>query len=165
MTPSSGPLPRRKRELAEIYEIQKAASSLAALIEAQTLKKEEFEAEMAARKENLSREIDLTRAEWQQEKAQRAAEQKETDAVEAKKRAREKEEFDYNLKRERQAVQDAFDKEKQGYAEEKARREREIALRREQTDLEILRAGAGVDPPGAGVGRAANQGCGFPEGA
>lgn len=127
----------KEKELAEIYEIQKAASSLAALIEAQNLKKEEFEADMAGRKETLTREIEETRAEWQKEKAQRSAEMKEQDAAEAKKRAREKEEFEYGLQRERQAAHDAFEKEKVGFAEEKERLEREIALRREQSDREF----------------------------
>ncbi|MDP3695720.1 MAG: hypothetical protein Q8R42_06375, partial [Desulfocapsaceae bacterium] len=64
----------KEKELAEIYEIQKVASSLAALIESQHQKKEEFEEEMASRKETLTREIEELRAEWQKEKQQRAAE-------------------------------------------------------------------------------------------
>ena len=127
----------KEQELAEIYEIQKAASSLAALIEAQNLKKEEFENDMASRKEALTREIEEMRTEWQKEKARRVAEQKEQDAVEVRKRSREKEEYDYDLQRERQTVRDAFEKNKLGLEEEKERLEREIALRREQTDREF----------------------------
>lgn len=127
----------KDKELAEIYEIQKAASSLSALIEAQNLKKEQFEADMAERKEALSGEIEETRLEWQKERAQRIADVKEQDAADAKKRAREKEEYDYNLQRERQAVTDSFEKEKAGFEEEKERLEREIALRREQSDREF----------------------------
>jgi len=127
----------KDKELAEIYEIQKAASSLSALIEAQNLKKEQFEADMAERKEALSGEIEETRLEWQKERAQRIADVKEQDAVDAKKRAREKEEYDYNLQRERQTVKDAFEKEKAGLEEEKERLEREIALRREQSDRDF----------------------------
>lgn len=127
----------KEKELAEIYEIQKAASSLSALIEAQSLKKEEFEADMSSRKEALTREIDETRQEWQRERAQRTAEVKEQDAAEAKKRAREKEEFEYALQRERQTVRDSFEKEKADLGEQKALLEREIALRREQADREL----------------------------
>lgn len=127
----------KDKELAEIYEIQKAASSLSALIEAQNLKKEQFEADMAERKEALSGEIEETRLEWQKERAQRIADIKEQDAADAKKRTREKEEYDYNLQRERQTVKDAFEKEKAGLEEEKERLEREIALRREQSDREF----------------------------
>ena len=128
----------KERELAEIYEIQKAASSLSALIEAQNLKKEEFEADMAASRESLFREIEETRNDWQKDKAQRVAEQKEQDAAEARKLSREKEEYDYVMQRERQAARDAFEKEKAGFEEERARLEREIALRREQTDREFM---------------------------
>lgn len=127
----------KEKELAEIYEIQKAASSLSALIEAQNLKKIEFESDMAERKEALVGEIEGTRQEWQKERAQRSADIKEQDAVDAKKRAREKEEYDYNLQRERQTVKDAFEKEKAVLEEEKKRLEREIALRREQSDREF----------------------------
>jgi hypothetical protein len=127
----------KERELAEIYEIQKAASSLATLIEAQNQKKVEFEDDMADRMEALTREIEETRNGWQKEKAQRAAEQKEQDAAEARKRSREKEEYDYALQRERQSAKDAFEKEKEGFEEEKGRLEREISLRREQTDREL----------------------------
>jgi hypothetical protein len=127
----------KEKELAEIYEIQKAASSLSALIEAQSLKKEEFEADMSSRKETLTREIDETRQEWQRERAQRTAEVKEQDAAETKKRAREKEEFEYALQRERQTVRDSFEKEKADLGEQKALLEREIALRRELADREL----------------------------
>ncbi len=127
----------KEKELAEIYEIQKAASSLSALIEAHNLKKEEFEADMAARKEELAREIDETRQAWQTEKAKRTAEIKEQEAAEAKKRSRDKEEFEYNLQRERQSAQDAFEKEKAGLEEETSRMEREIAQRREIADREL----------------------------
>jgi len=127
----------KEKELAEIYEIQKAASSLSALIEAQSIKKEEYESDMAERKETLTREIEETKAQWQTEKAQRAAELKEQEAAETKKRAREKEEFDYNLQRDRLSAKDAFEKEQARFAEEKERLEREIALRREQTDREF----------------------------
>lgn len=127
----------KDKELAEIYEIQKAASSLAALIEAQNLKKEQFEADMAERKEALSSDIEETRQEWQKEKAQRILDIKEQDAVDAKKRTREKEEYDYNLQRERQLVKDSFEKEKAGLESEKEQLEREIALRREQSDREF----------------------------
>ena len=127
----------KEKELTEIYEIQKAASSLSALIEAQSIKKEEYESDMAERKETLTREIEEIKAQWQTEKAQRAAELKELEATEAKKRIREKDDFEYNLQRDRLSAKDAFEKEKTGFAEEKERLEREIALRREQTDREF----------------------------
>ena len=93
---------------------------------------------MAARKEALTQEIEEMRAAWQKEKAGRAAEQKEQEVLEAKKRAREKEEYEYTLQREHQAARDAFDKEKAGFEEETSRLAREIALRREQADREFI---------------------------
>ena len=134
----------KEQELAEIYEIQKAASSLAALIEAQNRKKEEFEDDIASRKEMLLREIEETRTDWQKEKVRRAAEQKELDTIEATKRTREKEEYDYALQREQQAARDTFDKDKKGLEEEKARLEREISLRREQTEREFSEREQGI---------------------
>lgn len=124
----------KEKELAEIYEIQKAASSLAALIESQNQKKEDFETEMASRKEILMSEIEEMRIQWQKEKQQRAADEKEQSAAEAKRRAREKEEFDYALQRERQLTKDAFEKEKAGYEEQSNVLQRDIALHREQSD-------------------------------
>lgn len=127
----------KEKELSEIYEIQKAASSLAALIESQNQKRDDFELEMTSRKETLTSEIEEMRAEWQKEKLQRAAEMKEQGSEEAKRRAREKEEFEYAIQRERQLAKDAFEKEKAGYEEQKSALEREIALRQEQTDREF----------------------------
>jgi chromosome segregation ATPase len=120
----------KETELQEIYEIQKSASSLAALIEVQHQKREEFEAEMAARKEELQREIQTLRAEWDQEKKRHDAEIKERDAAEAKKREREKEEYHYAFQREQQVAKDQFQ-------DEKAKLEREIQYKREEMEKEL----------------------------
>ncbi|MEW6207912.1 MAG: hypothetical protein AB1631_06065 [Acidobacteriota bacterium] len=120
----------KENELQEIYEIQKAASSLAALIEAQHLRRESFEEEMASRKEELEREIQSTRAEWEKEKKAHEAEKKERDTAEQRRREREKEEYLYGFNREQQLAKDKFE-------DEKARLEREIVLQREQMEREI----------------------------
>jgi hypothetical protein len=120
----------KERELQEIYEIQKAASSLAALIEAQHNRREDFEQEMASRKEELEREIQSARAEWEKEKKSHEAEKKERDTQEQRRREREKEEYLYTFNREQQLAKDKFE-------DEKARLEREIALQREQMEREI----------------------------
>ena len=52
----------KEKELGELYEIEKSAMSLAALIEAQNQKRQEFIAEMEEKKESLRQEIDGTRA-------------------------------------------------------------------------------------------------------
>jgi hypothetical protein len=120
----------KENELQEIYEIQKAASSLAALIEAQHIRRENFEEEMASRKEELEREIQSTRLEWEKEKKAHEAEKKERDSQEQRRREREKEEYLYAFNREQQLAKDKFE-------DEKARLEREIALQREQMEREI----------------------------
>ena len=120
----------KQKELQEIYEIEKSALSLAALIEAQHQKRQQTEAELAVRKEELTREIETLRTEWGKEKQVHAAEVKERDADEQKRREREKEEYVYVFQREQQLAREQFE-------DEKARLEREITNRREQMEKEL----------------------------
>jgi hypothetical protein len=122
----------KERELAEIYEIQKSASTLAALIESQQRKREEFDADMARRKEELIAEIEQARAEWDKERLSREVEAREADAAEKRRREREKEEYRYVFAREQQLAKDQF-------ADEKARWEREQATKKEQAESELKR--------------------------
>ena len=102
----------KERELQELYGIEKAATSLAALIEAQHQKRQDFEIELGRQKEELTREIESTRADWEKEKKSREAEIREREALEKKNREREKEEFAYLFKREQQSVRDKLNDEK-----------------------------------------------------
>jgi len=120
----------KERELQELYGIEKAAASLAALIEAQNQKRREFEIELDQQKEELTREIETTRAEWEKEKKSREAEIRERDALEKKGREREKEEFTYLFKREQQATRDKL-------TDEKAGLEKEILTKRESVTKEL----------------------------
>jgi hypothetical protein len=120
----------KEEEIKELYEIERSAATLAALIEAQKQKREEFELEMSARREELNREIQITRDEWQKEKKQYEAEIKERDAAEAKKREREKEEYSYAFKREQQLSKDMFE-------DEKVKMEKEIQVKKEQMEKEL----------------------------
>ncbi len=117
----------KEAELEEIYEIQKAASTLAALLEAQRQKREQFEADMAQRKAALEAEIAETRAAWDREKQVREAEAKEREAAEKKAREREAEEFKYRTAREKQLAKEEFEY-------EKARLQRELQLKREELE-------------------------------
>ena len=72
----------KEEEFQELYEIEKSAETLAALIESQNQKREEFESEMAARKEELNREIQTIRANREKEKEEHETEIKERDATE-----------------------------------------------------------------------------------
>jgi len=120
----------KEEELKELYEIERSAETLAALIEAQNQKRQEFESEMAARKEELNREILAIREEWEKEKKEHEAEMKERDAAEAKRREREKEEYGYSFKREQQLAKDKFE-------DEKAKTEKEIQLKKEQMEKDL----------------------------
>ncbi len=120
----------KEEELQEIYEIEKSALSLAALIEAQHQKRQQTEAELAARKEELTWEIETLRAGWEKEKKVHEAEIKARDADERKRREREKEEYLYAFQREQQLAREQFE-------DEKARLEREITFRREQMEREL----------------------------
>jgi hypothetical protein len=120
----------KEKELAEIYEIQKSASTLAALIESQQRRREEFEAEMARRKEELAGEIESTRGQWEAEKSDRDADAKEADAVEKKRREREREEYRYAFAREQQLAKDQF-------SDEKVKLERALVEKRTQLEKEL----------------------------
>jgi hypothetical protein len=114
----------KERELQELYGIEKSAATLAALIEAQNRRQQQFEEDMAKAKEELSQEIASARAEWAEEKRQHEAESRERDAAEKKAREREKEEFSYAFKREQQSLRDQA-------ADEKKALEKEIQSMRE----------------------------------
>jgi hypothetical protein len=120
----------KDKELAEIHEIERSASSLEALLEAQHNKREEFETEMAAAQEELTREIETLRAAWDKERKQHDAEQKEREAAEAKRREREKEEYRYSFVREQIQARDQFD-------DQKAKLEREAENRKETLEREV----------------------------
>lgn len=98
----------KEKELVDIYEIQKNASTLTALVEAQERRRDEFEADMEASRTTLTREIETTRADWDRDRKQREVETRERDAVELKKREREREEYRYAFAREQQLAKDEF---------------------------------------------------------
>jgi hypothetical protein len=120
----------KEQELQELYGIEKAAASLAALIEAQNQKRREFETELVQQKEELTREIESTRAEWEKERKSHEAELRERDALEKKGREREKEEFAYLFKRDQQIARDKLNDEKAGL-------EKEILAKRESVTKEL----------------------------
>ncbi|RJP58178.1 MAG: hypothetical protein C4549_04225 [Deltaproteobacteria bacterium] len=120
----------KEGELKEVYEIQRSAATLAVLIESQNQKRLEFESEMAVRKEELNREIQTIRAEWERDKKIREADVKEREAAEMKRQEREKEEYHYAFKREQQIAKDKFE-------DEKAKLGRDIQLKKEQMEKEL----------------------------
>lgn len=98
----------KQKELKEIYDIESSAYALAALLEAQKQKKQEFEEELAIKKNTLEEEIKQKRLEWEKDQKEHEQALKERDAEEKKSRERQKEEYDYNFKREQQLSQNTF---------------------------------------------------------
>jgi hypothetical protein len=127
----------KEKELAEIYDIQRQAVSLTALLEAQQRKRDDFEAEMARDKEDLEKEVSETRAQWETEQKDHEAQAKEQSALDAKTRQRERDEYQYKFTREQQLSKDQF-------ADEKARIERELTLRREELESQLNEREAAV---------------------
>lgn len=117
----------KEKELFEIYEIQKAASSLSALIEANNAKKSEFENEIKTEKDDFQSEMAALKEEWDKEKTQHQIEIKERDAQEKKLRDRQKEEFEYNFRIEQKQARDNFEN-------EKAALERQLATMKEEAE-------------------------------
>jgi hypothetical protein len=120
----------KEKELQELYEIEKSAMTLAALIESQNQRRQAFESEMAEKKEALSQEIETLRAERDNEKKDYEEGIKERDVAEKKKREREKEEYEYSFKREQKLAKDKFE-------DEKAKLEKELHLKKEQMESEL----------------------------
>ena len=120
----------KEAELKELYGIEKAAVSLAALIEAQNQKRADFENQMTQEREQLQAEIDAQRMAWDTERKAHEQETKERDALEKKNRDREREDFNYGFKREQQAIKDKLN-------DEKLSLEKEIKLKRETSEKDL----------------------------
>jgi hypothetical protein len=127
----------KERELKEIYEIEKTAATLAALIESQRQEKLRFEEEMAHKQASLTQEIEATKLQWQKEKTDRQAEIKEQQEQEAKDRKRQKEEYQYAFEREQQLARDKFEDEKAKLQMEDQALEIQMKALKEQTEKEL----------------------------
>ncbi|RPJ64655.1 MAG: hypothetical protein EHM23_00095, partial [Acidobacteria bacterium] len=113
----------KEKDLQEVYEIERAAGSLAAFIEAQNVKKQEYEAALEARKEQALNEVQSAREQWEKDKLQWETDLKERQDAENRKRERDKEEYEYRFKREKQQMQDQLQ-------DERAKMERDLAAKR-----------------------------------
>jgi chromosome segregation ATPase len=113
----------KQAELDTIYEVETAASDLAALIDAGRVKKEQFDQEMGAQKTAFESEIEEMRAQWQREKADHDRQVAEDKAALKKERQREKEEYEYSFAREKEQRKNALEDELQAL-------EKEIAAQR-----------------------------------
>jgi hypothetical protein len=127
----------KEGELQELYAIEKEAITLAALVETQNRKRQEFDFKMAQDKENAQGEIESTPRQWESEKKAREVEAKEWDAVEKKRREREKEEYEYAFKREQRLAKEALQ-------DEKAKLEKEMSVRKAERETELATREAAV---------------------
>ena len=119
----------REKELEDLFGIEQSAYSLAALLETQKLKKNQFEQEMAQRREELEEEIERAKARRDKEQAEYTAAMKEQKEQDQKLRKREQEEYEYNLKRERELKTNVL-------LDEIASLERELAEKRQAFEKE-----------------------------
>ena len=126
----------KQTELAEIYGIEKEAAKLAAILEAQNQTKEDFEKEIAGKRERqenelttkreqLENQIAETKTAWEKEKAEYLETFAEKKNNNEKEQIRENEEYEYQLKRTRELEQNKF-------ADEKEQIEREIKQKKDE---------------------------------
>jgi hypothetical protein len=161
----------KEAELQEIFEIEKSAFTLSALVEAQKEQRTVFETEMGRRKELLELEINQTKAEWENQKRLHNEQLKEQKEQEDKGRRREKEEYDYKFEREKEQKinklldetnkldkelrekQEAFDRQTKSKAIEL--QDREQAVEEREKLMNVLQAKADSFP--AELERAVNK--------
>ena len=130
-----------KENLQNLYQITANADSLAALLLAQKVKREDFEDELAAKRatfeqiletdrQQLEAEMQLKREQWKKEKAIAELQTKEDAEALKKKREREEEEYTYNLQLLRKKDTDS-------YQERKLKSEKELADKKAFFDADI----------------------------
>ena len=121
-----------------IYEVETAASDLAALIDAQRVKKEQFRLDMAAQQGAFEAEIQEGRAQWQREKTDHDRQVKEQAEAIGKQRQREKEEHEYAFARESSQRKNALEDELKAL-------EKELAVKRNDFENDLRQRTAAID--------------------
>ena len=127
----------KQEELKTLYEVETAASDLAALIEAQRAKKEQFERDMEAQKGAIEAEMQELRAQWQREKADHDRRIKEETEANEKQRQREKEEYEYAFAREQAQRKNAQEDELQALQKEIAAKRSDFEKEYQQRKTEL----------------------------
>lgn len=120
----------KDEELQEIYEISRSAHTFAALVEANNRKKVEFEAEIAATRDDFEKQVQKAREDWKIEESKRKEEQKACEDEESKKRDREKEEYLYSFARQKKLEMDKFQ-------DEKTKQQKELQQKIEDQEAEL----------------------------
>ncbi|OQY02521.1 MAG: hypothetical protein B6I20_06825 [Bacteroidetes bacterium 4572_117] len=126
-----------KQNLEDLYSLSTTTDSLAAMLLAQKERKENFEAEIKAKKDAFEIEMTSLQDQWKAEKEKENIEQKDLAAELKKNRKREEEEYQYKLKIDRQ-------KEKDEYESQKAKLEKELSDKQLNFDQEMAKREADV---------------------
>lgn len=145
-----------KQKLEDLYQLSASTDSLAVMLLAQKEQKEQFETEMAQRKQELAdtikadkekheTEMSEKRALWKKEQAEREIAAKEEAALTKKERERKEEEYLYNLKIARKKETDLYEEKKQKLEKELIEKkdafEKEFAERKtmiEEAEAELV---------------------------
>ncbi|MCD4781170.1 MAG: hypothetical protein K8S27_11585 [Candidatus Omnitrophica bacterium] len=120
----------KNKELQEIYDIEKSAFALAALIESQKQKKLEFDEEISGLRKELEGRIEKTKFLWDKEQKEYDETLKERNAQEKKERERKKEEYTYVFEREKQLAENK-------YKDEVNKQTKDLFLKKEEFDKKI----------------------------
>lgn len=128
----------KKEELNTIYEVETAASDLAALIDAQRVKKEQFVREIQDQKGEFEAEMEEIRTQWQREKTDRDRRVREQAEAIDKQRQREKEEYEYTFVRDKAQRKNTLDDELQTL-------EKELTVKRSELETESRNRTAELD--------------------
>jgi hypothetical protein len=123
----------RRQQLAELYDIEVVAETLAALVRDYEQQQVDFAQEAEARKGDFEREMQEARAAWDKER-QRTQEDLATEKARVKKEwQREQEEYEYTLKTRRARDAEEYAKRREALqaqlAEERAKQEKALAER------------------------------------
>ena len=128
----------KQGELDTIYEVETAASDLAALIDAQRAKKETFEQDMEVQKTAFEAQMQAMRTQWQHEKTDHDRQAKEHSEALNKQRQREKEEYEYAFAREKEQRKNTLE-------DELLALEKEITAKRSDFDSDFQQRTAALD--------------------
>ncbi|MBU4486982.1 MAG: hypothetical protein KKD38_08645 [Candidatus Delongbacteria bacterium] len=153
----------REDQLKELYDIEKAAGTLAALIDAHKGKKEELEKDISVQEEQFEAEIKEVKARWEKEKKEHDLQIKERDSVEEKNRKREKEEYLYTFEREKQQAINKLKDEKAAVLKEIAELKEVQARETEEALKEIEARESAVDLRENSMTELENKVAGFPK--
>lgn len=144
-----------EKRLKELYGLSSNADSFSALLLAQKEQKEQFEQEMATRREELAHQIAEIRVQWDKEKATHEENLKAEKETTARLRKREEEEYTYATQQKRKQEQDEYNNKKarqdaelkeQRSTFEKEFAEREKNILESENELKALRAASDEYP-------------------